>query len=99
MKARRTRRARAARASKVRPPNPAVAGAISGSRDRLSDKRPYYDGPAPRPFMHQTLTVVLQILLVAAAVAIAAKRLRMHYNIALVLAGVVVGGAHVIPSV
>ena len=49
--------------------------------------------------MHHTLTVVLQILLVAAVVGIAAKRIRMHYNIALVLAGLALGAANVIPSV
>jgi len=45
------------------------------------------------------LTVVLEILLIAAAVGIAAKRLRIHYNIALVLAGVVVGAARVAPEI
>jgi CPA1 family monovalent cation:H+ antiporter len=49
--------------------------------------------------VHQTLAVVLEILLVAAVVAIAAKRLRMHYNIALVLAGVAVGAAKIVPPV
>jgi monovalent cation:H+ antiporter, CPA1 family len=49
--------------------------------------------------VHQTLTVVLEILLVAALVAIAAKRMRLHYNIALVMAGVAVGAAKIVPAV
>jgi len=49
--------------------------------------------------VHQTLTVVLEILLIAAAVGIAAKRIRMHYNIALVLAGVAVGAVKILPSI
>ena len=49
--------------------------------------------------MHETLTVVLAILMIAAVVGIAAKRIRMHYNIALVLAGVAVGAAQVVPAV
>lgn len=49
--------------------------------------------------MHETLTVVLQLLLVAAVVGIAAKRFRMHYNIALVLAGVSVGASRFLPPV
>jgi monovalent cation:H+ antiporter, CPA1 family len=44
-----------------------------------------------------TLTVVLQLLLVAGAVGLLAKRLQVHYNIALVLAGVVVGSLHWLP--
>jgi len=43
------------------------------------------------------LTVVLQLLLVAGAVGLVAERLQVHYNIALVLAGVVVGSLHWLP--
>lgn len=49
--------------------------------------------------MQGPLTVVLQLLLVAAAVGLLAKRLQVHYNIALVLAGVVVGTLHWLPPV
>ena len=41
--------------------------------------------------MQEPLTVVLQLLLIAAAVGLLARRLQIHYNIALVLAGVAVG--------
>ena len=47
--------------------------------------------------MQGPLTVVLQLLLVAGAVGLLAKRLQVHYNIALVLAGVVVGSLHWLP--
>ena len=47
--------------------------------------------------MQGPLTVVLQLLLVAGAVGLVAKRLQVHYNIALVLAGVVVGSLHWLP--
>jgi len=43
------------------------------------------------------LTVVLQLLLVAGGVGLVAERLQVHYNIALVLAGVVVGSLHWLP--
>src|SRR5437867_1094537 len=49
--------------------------------------------------MHDTLTVVLLLLLIAAAVGLLAKRLRVHYNIALVLAGVVLGASQAVPKV
>jgi CPA1 family monovalent cation:H+ antiporter len=49
--------------------------------------------------MHGTLTVVLLLLLIAAAVGFLAKRLRIHYNVALVLAGVVLGATHALPKV
>jgi len=49
--------------------------------------------------MHDTLTVVLELLLVAAAVGAVAKRIRIHYNIALVLAGVGVGTSGLIPRI
>ncbi|HEX9204050.1 MAG TPA: sodium:proton antiporter, partial [Vicinamibacteria bacterium] len=47
--------------------------------------------------MQGPLTVVLQLLLVAGAVGLVAERLQVHYNIALVLAGVVVGSLHWLP--
>lgn len=49
--------------------------------------------------MQANLTVVLEILLIAAGVGIAAKRLNFHYNIALVVAGVVVGAVRLVPAV
>ncbi|MBI3932090.1 MAG: cation:proton antiporter [Acidobacteria bacterium] len=49
--------------------------------------------------MHGNLTVVLEILIVAATVGVLAKRLRVHYNIALVLAGVAVGASRLVPRV
>lgn len=49
--------------------------------------------------MHDALTLLLELLLVAAAVGFAARRLRVHYNIALVLAGVALGVSHVGPSI
>jgi CPA1 family monovalent cation:H+ antiporter len=49
--------------------------------------------------MHGTLTVVLLLLLIAAAVGFLAKRLRIHYNIALVLAGVALGASQAVPRV
>ena len=49
--------------------------------------------------MQGPLTLVLQLLLIAAAVGLLAKRLRIHYNIALVLAGVVVGAVPAVPKV
>jgi monovalent cation:H+ antiporter, CPA1 family len=44
--------------------------------------------------MQDSLTVVLQLLLVAAAVGMIAKHFQIHYNIALVIAGVLVGLLH-----
>src|SRR5918995_8 len=49
--------------------------------------------------MHDNLTVVLELLLVAAVVGFVAKRLRIHYNIALVLAGVALGASRLVPRV
>lgn len=49
--------------------------------------------------MHGSLTVVLEMLLIAAAVGILAKRARVHYNVALVLAGVAVGASRFVPRV
>jgi CPA1 family monovalent cation:H+ antiporter len=46
--------------------------------------------------LQATLTLVLELLLVAAAVGFVAKRLRVHYNIALVLAGAAVGAARLV---
>jgi len=46
--------------------------------------------------LHDTLTLVLELLLIAAAVGFVAKRLRVHYNIALVLAGAGVGASHLV---
>ena len=47
----------------------------------------------------EALTIVLELLLVAAAVGLAARRLRIHYNIALVVAGVALGASHLLPPV
>ena len=49
--------------------------------------------------LHGTLTVVLLLLLIAAAVGFLAKRFRIHYNVALVLAGVVLGATQAVPKV
>jgi Na+:H+ antiporter len=49
--------------------------------------------------MHGTLTVVLLLLLIAAAVGFLAKHLRVHYNIALVLVGVALGATQAVPRV
>jgi len=49
--------------------------------------------------MHGNLTVVVELLLVAAAVGLVAKRLHIHYNIALVLAGVALGASQLVPDV
>jgi CPA1 family monovalent cation:H+ antiporter len=49
--------------------------------------------------MHGTLTVVLLLLLIAAAVGFLAKHLRIHYNIALVLAGLALGATQAVPKV
>jgi len=49
--------------------------------------------------MHGTLTVALLLLLIAAAVGFLAKRLRIHYNVALVLAGAALGTTQAIPRV
>jgi CPA1 family monovalent cation:H+ antiporter len=49
--------------------------------------------------MRDTLQVLLALLVVATAVGMLAKRLRVHYNIALVLTGVALGAAHVLPGV
>ena len=45
------------------------------------------------------MTVVLLLLLIAAAVGFLAKHLRVHYNIALVLAGVALGATQAVPKV
>lgn len=49
--------------------------------------------------MQANLRLVLEILFVAAVVGIAAKRLKVHYNVALVLAGVLVGLARLAPGI
>jgi CPA1 family monovalent cation:H+ antiporter len=49
--------------------------------------------------MHGELTVVVELLLVAAVVGLAAKRLHVHYNVALVLAGVALGASQLVPHV
>ena len=49
--------------------------------------------------MHGTLTVALLLLLIAAAVGFLAKRLRIHYNVALVLAGAAHGTTQAVPRV
>jgi CPA1 family monovalent cation:H+ antiporter len=49
--------------------------------------------------VHGTLTAVLELLLIAAFVGILAKRLRVHYNIALVIAGVGLGASRLLPRV
>jgi CPA1 family monovalent cation:H+ antiporter len=49
--------------------------------------------------MQGNLNVVVLLLLVAAVVGLLAKRLRVHYNIALVLAGVGLGAAQLVPHV
>src|SRR5687767_3368037 len=49
--------------------------------------------------MHGELTVVVSLLLVAAVVGLAAKRLHVHYNVALVLAGVALGASQLVPHV
>lgn len=49
--------------------------------------------------IHGTLQTVLVILLVAAAVGIAAKRARVHYNVALVIAGAVLGASQLVPRI
>ena len=49
--------------------------------------------------MHGELTVVVELLLVAAVVGLAAKRLRIHYNIALVLAGVALSASRLVGGV
>jgi monovalent cation:H+ antiporter, CPA1 family len=49
--------------------------------------------------MHSSLVVVLQMLVVAAAVGMVAKRIKIHYNIALVIAGVLVGAPRLVPHV
>jgi CPA1 family monovalent cation:H+ antiporter len=49
--------------------------------------------------MQGNLTVVVELLLVAAVVGLVAKRLRVHYNVALVLAGVGLGASQVVPHV
>ena len=49
--------------------------------------------------MHGTLTVVLLLLLIAGGVGFLAKRLRIHYNIALVLAGVFLAASRAVPTV
>ena len=49
--------------------------------------------------MHGTLTATLLLLLIAAAVGFVAKRLRIHYNVALVLAGVALGASQAVPKI
>jgi Na+:H+ antiporter len=49
--------------------------------------------------MHGTLTVVLLLLLIAGGVGFLAKRVRIHYNIALVLAGVALAASRSVPNV
>ena len=49
--------------------------------------------------MHGTLTVVLLLLLIAGGVGFLAKRVRIHYNVALVLAGVVLAASQAVPQV
>jgi Na+:H+ antiporter len=49
--------------------------------------------------MQENLKLVLEILFVAALVGVVAKRLKVHYNVALVLAGVFVGLARLAPGV
>jgi CPA1 family monovalent cation:H+ antiporter len=49
--------------------------------------------------VNQTLQVALLLLLVAAAVGLLAKRLRIHYNIALVLAGLALGATGSFPRI
>lgn len=44
--------------------------------------------------MQEASALILQLLLIAAAVGLVAKRLGIHYNIALVLAGVAVSASH-----
>jgi CPA1 family monovalent cation:H+ antiporter len=46
--------------------------------------------------LHDALTAVLQLLVVAAAMGFLARRLRVHYNIALVLAGVALGASRLV---
>src|SRR5688572_13843776 len=46
-----------------------------------------------------SLSLVLALLMVAAVVGLAAKRLKVHYNIALVLAGTLLGAARLMPPV
>jgi CPA1 family monovalent cation:H+ antiporter len=47
----------------------------------------------------EALTVVLQLLVVAAAAGLASRRLNVHYNIVLVLAGVGLGATGLLPAV
>src|SRR6188768_4308567 len=49
--------------------------------------------------VREILIVVLGLLLVAAAVGFAARRLGVHYNIALVVVGAALTGLHVFPHV
>ncbi len=49
--------------------------------------------------MHGVLAIVLELLLIAAAVGLVAKRIRIHYSIALVLAGACVGASRLIPPI
>jgi monovalent cation:H+ antiporter, CPA1 family len=49
--------------------------------------------------MQGTLTVALLLLLIAAAVGLIAKRLRIPYNVALVLAGALLGTTQAVPRV
>jgi CPA1 family monovalent cation:H+ antiporter len=49
--------------------------------------------------MHGTLTVVLLLLLIAGGVGFIAKRVRIHYNVALVLAGVILAASQAVPKV
>src|SRR5688572_13569715 len=49
--------------------------------------------------VHEVLIVILGLLLVAAAVGFAARRLGVHYNIALVVVGAALTGLHAFPHV
>src|SRR5688572_9754049 len=49
--------------------------------------------------VHEVLIVILGLLLVAAAVGFAARRLGVHYNIALVVVGAALTGLHALPHV
>jgi CPA1 family monovalent cation:H+ antiporter len=51
------------------------------------------------PDVDGLLAIALELLLIAAAVGLVAKRIRVHYSIALVVAGVIVGASRMIPPV
>lgn len=48
--------------------------------------------------MHGMLAIVVELLLIAAAVGLIARRIRVHYSIALVIAGVLVGASRLLPA-